>query len=220
MPETTAIIGVGNIGSALARHLVRGGQAVVLTAKDESRAETLANELGPMARAASVEGAIRAADVVIFAVWLDTMRKLIAQHGQLLENKVVVDPSNPIGFDERGQMIRTLPDRQSAGSVVASLLPASAHYVKAFGTLDADALAGSADRERPAVLIYATDDNTATTAVERLIRAAGFEPVRAGGIADAGRIEAPGGDLHQRGLNGRILDRAEASAAVARETSS
>jgi predicted dinucleotide-binding enzyme len=219
MPETTAIIGVGNIGSALARHLVRGREAVVLTAKDESRAETLANELGPMARAASVEDAIRAADVVRFAVLLDTMRELIAQHGQLLENKAVVDPSNPIGFDERGQMIRTLPSRQSAGSVVASLLPASAHYAKAFGTLDADALAGSAGREPPGVLFYATDDNTATTAVERLIRAAGFEPVRAGGVADAGRIEAPGGDLHQRGLNGRILDRAEASAAVARETS-
>ena len=31
---------------------------------------------------------------------------------------------------------------------VAALLPASAHYVKAFGTLGADALAGSANRDR------------------------------------------------------------------------
>jgi predicted dinucleotide-binding enzyme len=143
------------------------------------------------------------------------MRELIAQHGPLLEKKVMVDPSNPIAFDERGQMIRTLPDGQSAGSVVAGLVPANAHYVKALGTLGADALAGSADREPLAVLFYATDDDTAKTAVERLIRAAGFEPVRAGGVGDAGRIEAPGGDLHQGGLNGRILDRAEASAAVA-----
>ena len=36
-------------------------------------------------------------------------------------------------------MIRTLPEDQSSGSVVAALLPASAHYVKAFGTLGADA---------------------------------------------------------------------------------
>jgi NADP oxidoreductase coenzyme F420-dependent len=63
---TTAIIGVGNIGSPLARHLVGDGQAVVLAAKDESRAEALA-------RAASVEDAIEGADVVVFAVWLDTM---------------------------------------------------------------------------------------------------------------------------------------------------
>ena len=219
MPES-AIIGVGNIGSALARHLVRGGETVVLAAKAEPRPEALAGELGELARAASVEDAIRAADVVVFAVWLDTMRELITQHAPLLGGTVVVDPSNPIGFDESGQLIRTLPDGQSAGSVVAGLLPASAHYVKAFGTLDADALASSAEREPLAVLFYATDDDTAATAVERLIRAAGFEAVRAGGVGDVGRIEAPGGDLHQRGLDGQILDRAEASAAVATETSS
>ena len=36
---TTAIVGVGNIGGALARHLVAGGESVVLAAKDQSRAE-------------------------------------------------------------------------------------------------------------------------------------------------------------------------------------
>ena len=36
---TTAIIGVGNIGRALARHLVRGGEPVVLAAKDEVNAQ-------------------------------------------------------------------------------------------------------------------------------------------------------------------------------------
>jgi hypothetical protein len=51
---TSGIIGVGNIGSPLARHLVGGGESVVLAAKDESRAEALAHELGPLARAAWV----------------------------------------------------------------------------------------------------------------------------------------------------------------------
>jgi len=46
-------------------------------------------------------------------------------------------------------MIRTLPDDQSAGSVVAALLPAGAHYVKALGTLGADALASAANRGGP-----------------------------------------------------------------------
>jgi 8-hydroxy-5-deazaflavin:NADPH oxidoreductase len=218
--RAAAIVGVGNIGSALARHLVRGGEAVVLASKDESHAQALASELGPLARAASLEAAIGAADVVIFAVWLDTTLELIAQHARLLENKVVVDPSNPIGFDQSGQMIRTLPEGQSAGSAVAALLPADAHYVKAFGTLGADALASGANREPRAVLFYATDYDEAATAIERLIRAAGFEPMRAGGVADAGRIEAPGGDLHQGGgLNGRTLDRDEARAAITAGTS-
>ena len=215
---TTAIIGVGNIGGAVARHLVAGGEPVVLAAKDESNAEALAGELGPLARAASVEDAIADGDAVVLAVWLDTMRELIPQHARLLEGKVVIDPSNPIGFDGSGQPIRTLPEGQSAGSVVAALLPDGVHYVKAFGTLAADALATAAHRgPRRAVLFYATDDDTAATTIERLVRAAGFDPLKAGGVADAGRIEAPGGDLHQYGLNGELVDLDQARPALAGE---
>jgi predicted dinucleotide-binding enzyme len=215
---TTAIIGVGNIGGAVARDLVAGGEPVVLAAKDKSNADALADELGPLARAASVENAIADGDAVVFAVWLDTIKQLIRQHARLLEGKVAVDPSNPIGFDESGQPFRTLPEGQSAGSVVAALLPAGVHYVKAFGTLAADALAAGAHREpRRAVLFYATDDDTAATTIERLVRAAGFDPLKAGGVAGAGRIEAPGGDLHQFGLNGQLVDLDQARAAVVGE---
>jgi 8-hydroxy-5-deazaflavin:NADPH oxidoreductase len=210
---TTAIIGIGNIGAAVARHLVAGGESVVLAATDQSHAEALAGQLGPLARAASVADAIAGGDAVIFAVWLDTIRELIPQHARLLEGKVVVDPSNPIGFDQSGRSFRTLPEGQSAGSVVAALLPAGAHYVKAFGTLGADALAAGAYREpRRAVLFYATDDDTAAAAIERLVRAAGFDPLKAGGAADAGRIEVPGGDLFQFGLNGQLADLHQARA--------
>ena len=210
---TTAIIGIGKIGGAVARHLVAGGESVVLAATDQSHVEALAGELGPLARAASVEDAIADGDAVVFAVWLDTMRELIPQHTRLLEGKVVVDPSNPIGFDESGQPFRTLPEGQSAGSVVAALLPAGAHYVKAFGTLGADTLAAGAHREpRRAVLFYATDDDTAAATIERLVRAAGFDPLKAGGAAEAGRIEVPGGDLFQLGLNGQLADLDQARA--------
>jgi 8-hydroxy-5-deazaflavin:NADPH oxidoreductase len=216
--STTAIVGVGNIGSALARHLVRGDEAVVLAAKDGSHAAALADELGPLAHAASVEDAVAGADAVVFALWLDTIKDLLPRLAGLLEDKVVIDPSNPIAFDENGQTMRTLPERQSAGSVVAALLPAGAHYVKAFGTLAAGALAAGANREpQRAVLFYATDDDAAVTTIERLIRVSGFDPLKVGGVADAGRIEAPGGDLHQFGLNGQLVDLDQARAAVAAE---
>ncbi|HEY2542786.1 MAG TPA: NAD(P)-binding domain-containing protein [Gaiellaceae bacterium] len=213
---TTAIVGVGNIGSALARHFVDGEEPVVLAARDETRAQALADELGPLAQAASVEDAISRGDVIVFAIWLDQMKELLASHASLLENKVVVDPSNPIAFDENGQMVGSLPEGQSAGAIVAALLPANAHYVKAFGTLAAGVLASSANRAPSRVaLFYATDDDTAASAADRLIRAAGFEPVQAGGAADAGRLELPSGDLSPVGLNGALLDLDEARAAVA-----
>jgi predicted dinucleotide-binding enzyme len=162
-----------------------------------------------------VADAISGADAVLFAVWLDTMRELIPEQANLLTGKVVIDPSNPIGFDASGQLMRTLPDGESSGSVVAALLPAEAHYVKAFGTLGADALAVSANRDPLAVLFYATDDDAADKTINRLIRAAGFEPWKAGGVDAAGRIEAPAGDLHQYGFNGEVVDLARARTATA-----
>jgi 8-hydroxy-5-deazaflavin:NADPH oxidoreductase len=209
---STAIIGVGNLGGTVARHLVRGGEPVVLAAKNESHAEELADELGPLARAASVDYAIATADVVVLALWLDQIKELVGDDASFLEDKIVVDPSNPIGFDENGQMTRTLPEGQSAGSVVAGLLPGSAHYVKAFGTLGAGQLASETNDPPRTVLFYATDDDAAEATAQRLIRAAGFEPLKVGGVSDAGRIEGPDGELQ-----GQIFDLDEARATIATE---
>ena len=206
---TTAIIGVGNLGGTVARHLVGGGESVVLSAKDEAHAKALADELGPNASTASVEDAITGADVVVLAVWVDQAKELVPAQARLFEDKVVVDPSNPIGFDANGQMIRTLPAGESSGSVVAGLLPASAHYVKAFGTLGADDLATGANRDPRSVLFYATDDDAAEETAQRLIRTAGFEPLKVGGLADAGRIEGPDGELQ-----GQVLDLEQARATI------
>lgn len=212
---TTAIIGTGNIGGQVARYLVAGGERVVVAARDESHAAALANELGPLASAAPVRQAIEDADAVVLAVWLDTTRELIAQNADVLRGKVVVDPSNPIRPDGNGGFARTLATGQSAASVIAGLLPADAHLVKAFGSLGAEALASSANRTpRRAVLFYATDDKRAAATVERLIATAGFEAVKAGGLRDAIRIVVFG-DLHQYGgLNGNVVEAEEARVAV------
>ena len=214
---TTAIIGVGNIGGALARHLVEGGEPVMLAAREKPDAAALAGELGPLASAATVQEAIEAADVVVLAVWFDALKQVVTGYAGLLDGKVVADPSNPLGFTADGKPFRTLPEDQSQGSLVAAMLPAGARYVKAFGTLGAGSLADSANRApRRAVLFYATDDDLAAAAIERLITVAGFDPVKAGGVNEAVRIEMPGGDLHQfGGLGGRLLDADQAHAAVA-----
>jgi predicted dinucleotide-binding enzyme len=196
---TTAIIGLGSLGSTVATHLAVGDERVVLAAANREHAEALARQLGANATAASVEEAIAEADVVVLAIWLDQIRELLPARAGLLQDKVVLDASNPIGF-ENGQMIRTLPEAESSGSVVAGLLPPGAHYVKAFGTLGAGQLAAGAHREPRVVRFYATDDDAAEAAAQRLIRVAGFEPLKVGGVADAGRIEGPDGELQGRML--------------------
>jgi predicted dinucleotide-binding enzyme len=212
---TTAIIGVGNIGSAVATHLVNGGERVILASASDDDAKRLADKLGELANAAPVDDAIDAANAVLFAVWFDITKELVAQHGPALPGKVVIDPSNPISIDEQGNIKRTLPDGVSAGSVIAGLVPPTAHFVKAFGTLAAASLASGANRSpRRAVLFYATDDPDAASVAEKLISAAGFDPVKAGGVDASLRIEVLG-DLHDMGgLEGRLVDSGEATTLV------
>jgi hypothetical protein len=38
------------------------------------------------------------------AVWLETIKEPVGAHASLLESKVIVDPSNPFGFDESGEL--------------------------------------------------------------------------------------------------------------------
>jgi hypothetical protein len=221
---STAVIGVGDIGGATARHLVGGGERVVVGARDERRAAEFAQALGELASAAPVGDAISQSDAVVLAVWFEVAENLVAEYAELLDAKVVIDPTNPLARDESGVplqrdggYVRNLPEGVSAGSIVAGLLPPGAHYVKAFGSLVAPDLASGANHapERVA-LLYASDDDKATAVAERLIGAAGFDPVNIGGVDDAGRIELPGGDLFQYGsaFQGRAPTAAPARAAV------
>ena len=209
---TTAIIGIGNIGGTVARELAAGGESVVLSAGNRDTARKLATEIGGRAAAArNNRDAVERANTVILALWLDPMRGVIDEMADLLPGKLVIDTSNPIAVGADGSISRTLPEGQSSGRVVSALLPKGTMYAKAFGTLSAPLLASGAHRTPdPAVLLYATDDTGARSEMERLIRTAGFEPVRAGGLDACLRIEV-GGDLHAfGGLNGRLVDRQEA----------
>ena len=213
---TTAIIGIGNLGASVARQLASGGEPVILSATSQAKAKRLAAEIGGVASAAlNNRDAIQRADNVLFALWLDSTREAIGEVADLLPGKIVIDPSNPVSVGADGTFTRTLPDGQSSGEVVASLLPPGTRFVKAFGSVAATMLASNSRRTpKRAVLFYATDDAKAATEVERLIRVAGFDPVQAGGVAKSARIEV-GGDLHPwGGLNGRLLDRDEAAPLV------
>ena len=215
---TTGIMGVGILGTTVARNLVQGGERVILANRDKSKADKLAVELGDLARSADVGDAITQSDVVVLAIYLDVMKFFIPEFGGKLVGKIVVDPSNPVGPDGKGGIKRTLPADQSSGQIVASLLPRDARFVKAFGTLSAESFASAARRtpER-AVLFYATDDAGAGEAVARLITAAGFDPVKVGGADQSIRIEV-GGDLAQfGGLNGKLLTVGEAEALIGAE---
>jgi predicted dinucleotide-binding enzyme len=212
--STVAIIGTGNIGSTLAANFAVGGQDFLLADRDLEAARKLAADLDGHAEAVSIDEAVDRADVLVFALWLDAFEQLIAQYGERLAGKVIIDPTNAVGPDGAGGYRKTIGEQESSGQILAGLLPAGARLVKAFGTLSAPTLSAAARREpERAVQFYAADDNAAGDLVADLIRAGGYEPVSVGGLDQSIRIEMFG-DLHEYGALGRVVTKSEALAAV------
>jgi len=206
----TAVVGLGNIGSRLAKNLTAGSQKIIVADRTLAKAEQLASELGSNAQPMTVAAAIAKADVVILAIYFDAMKQLVGTYRDALADKIVVDPSNPIAPDGKGGFKRIIPAEQSSGQLISALLPHGARLVKAFGTLSAESLASGANRvpER-AVLFYATDYPPAGNVVAKLIIASRFSPVSIGGIDKSIRIEVSG-DLHKFGKLGKLVSAKEA----------
>jgi predicted dinucleotide-binding enzyme len=194
---TTAVIGTGGLGTVIARALASGGETLRLSSADQESARALAAKIGRSAVvAAGNRDALQGADAVVLALRFTVLKDVIDEIAGPLTGKLVVVPSNPVGLDAQGNVVRLLPEGQSSGEVVAGWLPAGARLAMAFGTMSGDLFAASSNRSpERAVLFYATDDDRAGEEVERLIRTAGFEPVKVGGIEQSSRLEV-GGDLH------------------------
>jgi predicted dinucleotide-binding enzyme len=209
-----AIIGLGNIGARLATNLTAGGQSIIVADRTLTKAEALAEKLGDKATPLPIADAIGKADIVILAIYFDAIKGLLATYRSSWAGKIVVDPSNPIAPNGKGGFKKTIPENQSSGQLIASLLPEGAELVKAFGTLGAESLGSGVNRSpERAVLFYATDYPEAGKAVAKLIEASGFSPVKIGGVNQSIRIEV-GGDLHELGKLGKLVSAKEAQALV------
>jgi len=206
----TAIIGTGTIGSAIARQLAAGGEPLRLASANIDSARELARKIGGGAVvAADNRAALQGADGVVLALRFTVLESVIDEIADALADKLVVVPSNPFTLDAQGNVTRVLPDGQASGTVVAGWLPAGACLAMAFGSMSAQLFQSSSRRSpQPAALFYASDDPDARERVERLIRIAGFEPVRIGGVAQSTRLEV-GGDLHEL-----VVDPAQARSLV------
>jgi len=212
--STVAIVGTGNLGSTLAANFAAGGQDFLLAGRDQEATRKIASDLDGHAEVVSVGEAVDRADVLVIAVWFDAFQQLIAQYGERLAGKVIVDPTNPAGPDGQGGFHKIIGEQESSGQILAGLLPSGARLVKAFGTLSAGTLSAAARQEpERAVEFYAADDDAAGELVAGLIRVGGYEPVRVGGLDQSIRIEMFG-DLHEFGGLGRAVTKTEALKAI------
>ena len=213
MEKTTkkvAIIGYGVIAGVVAADLIRNHRPVIIAGRDITKAKALSEKLGKLAEPMEIGAAIKEADIIVLAIWFDAIKSLLYQYEEVLQGKIIVDPSNPIAPDGKGGFVKTISQNESAGQLNAALLPKNAKLVKALGSLSATSLAGASNQKPDrAVLFYAADDSGIKSDVEELISDMGFSPFYIGGIDQSIRIEVFG-DLHEFGALGKTVSLNEA----------
>jgi predicted dinucleotide-binding enzyme len=182
--SSISIIGTGNMARAIGALAVAGGNTVEVMGRDQSKAADLAKALGGGATTGEF-GAVPAGDIVIMALLYASVVPVVAQYGDALAGKVIVDISNPFNSAADGL---ALPEDTSIAQEVAKAAPASASVVKAFNTIFRHVL----EKGRPLGVFIAGDDAQAKAGVEAFIESLGLRPLDVGGLKMAHWLEGAG----------------------------
>lgn len=179
------VIGVGNMGAAFVKQLSLAGHEVRVVARDQAKAQALA-DAHPGARAVPALGAAQGADAVIVATPFEGAVSALQSLGAL-QGQVVIDITNPLTADFMGL---TLGHTTSAAEEIARAVP-GARVVKAFNTLFAQVIAAGADfgQGQVAPTFVAGDDAAAKQTATALAQSLGFRAIDAGGLKNARYLE-------------------------------
>jgi predicted dinucleotide-binding enzyme len=181
--SSISIIGTGNMARSIGALAVAGGNTVEVIGRDQSKAADLAKALGGSATTGEF-GAVPTGDIVIVALLYANVVPVVAQYGNALAGKVIVD-SNPFNATADGLAI---PDDTSIAQEVAKAAPASASVVKAFNTIFGVVLA----QGRPLDVFIAGDDARAKAGVAEFIESLELRPLDVGGLNMAHWLEGTG----------------------------
>jgi NADPH-dependent F420 reductase len=165
-----SIIGTGNMGQAIASVAGKGGHTVELLGQGDSGTQ--------------VTG-----DVVVLAVPYPALPAVIAQRGESLAGKIVVDITNPLNFETFDSLV--VPADSSAAAEVAAALPES-RVLKAFNTTFAGTLASGKIGDLSTTVLIAGDDADAKSTLAGIVTSGGLDALDAGSLKRARELEALG----------------------------
>ena len=165
-----SILGTGNMGQAIAAVADKGGHTVQLLGENDTDTP--------------VSG-----DIVVLAVPYPAVSAVIAQRGESLAGKVVVDITNPLDFETFDSLV--VPADSSAAAEIAAALPKS-RVLKAFNTTFAGTLAAGTVGPLTTTVLIAGDDADAKANLAGILTSGGLKAIDAGTLKRARELEALG----------------------------
>lgn len=203
---TIAVLGVGRVGSAVARTALRAGYTVHVSGSGSVEDISLLAEIViPGAVPMISSEATRDADIVILAVPFHKHRSIASEP---LVGKVVIDAMNwwsPVdGDSDELDVDDTATSEAVARHFVGSRLVKSLNHIGYHELEEHWSDSGSADRR---ALALASDDQAAAALVSAMIDRFGFDPVYSGPL-HTGRAFGPGTHIFNSILTQRELEAA------------
>ena len=181
-----AIVGAGNVGSALGRGWLRAGEDVVFGVPDPAAPKY--NAL-PRERLHTPPEAARNAETIVLATPWQATETAVKSLGNL-SGKIVIDCTNPLGVGPNGLEL-VLGHTSSGGEQVAAWAPGASVF-KTLNQIGAENMAQAQLYPIRPVMFVAGDDETKKPAVMSLIAKLGFEAVDAGSLRIARLLEPYG----------------------------
>lgn len=179
------ILGAGVMADALGTRWAAAGHEVVVAGRTEAKARALAEKWG--ARSGTFREAAEFGDVVLVAVLYQGIDHTLAEVGDALRGKPVIDCTNPVEVEHF--TLVTDPGRSMAQHIAQVT---GAHVVKAFNLCHADVwrLDPPTFDRRPLTVPYTADQAVAEEPATRLISDLGCVPVKVGDLRHTLHLEA------------------------------
>lgn len=180
-----AILGAGNVGTAIARAVTSAGHDVVAADPDTDTLAALGESVPTATTTTDPAQAVTDADVAVLAVPFGVVEELVSGLATQLVGTIVIDATNPLADDLSG----LVTDSGPAGAQRVQAAAPDAKVVKAFNTVFAGNQAVAEVEGTQLDGFVAGDDADAKQTVTELLQSIGFRPIDVGGLSSARYLE-------------------------------
>jgi predicted dinucleotide-binding enzyme len=186
--DVIAVIGTGQVGSALGPEFAAQGHTIVYGSRtpDRDDVKALVARTPGDASATTLPEAVKGADIVVLAVPGLAVEPITLSLGDVA-GKIIIDPTNPLSRRDDGLL--GIDVQRSNGEVIQAAAP-EAHVVKAFSTLNWRSMIDPESTGGPISIPMVGDSAEAKARVAELARNMGLEPIDVGPLRNARHVES------------------------------